>query len=73
MVGPNLPLGGLACGLVLGPLPSTCVGNDLVSCAIPQYTPMSVLRAPGFDTDYLVGKFTYYGLSSTYLFPYVLT
>jgi len=29
----------------------TCVGNDLVSCAIPQYTPMFVLRAPGFDTD----------------------
>ncbi|XP_068483123.1 uncharacterized protein [Phaseolus vulgaris] len=29
-------------------------GKDLVSCAIPQYTPMSVLRAPGFDTDYLV-------------------
>jgi len=23
MVGPNLPFGGLACGLVLGPLPST--------------------------------------------------
>ena len=22
MVGPNLPFGGLACGLVLGPLPS---------------------------------------------------
>jgi len=34
----------------------TCVGNDLVSCAIPQYTPMSMLRAPGFDIDYLVGK-----------------
>jgi len=26
MVGPNLPFGGLACGLVLGPLPSqSCV------------------------------------------------
>jgi len=24
MVGPNLPFGGLACGLVLGPLPSDC-------------------------------------------------
>ncbi|KAK8467756.1 hypothetical protein PHAVU_007G143500, partial [Phaseolus vulgaris] len=32
----------------------TCVGNDLVSCAIPHYTPISVLKAPGFDTDYLV-------------------
>jgi len=33
MVGPNLPFGGLACGLVLGPLPSqvACVhpGMDL--------------------------------------------
>ena len=51
----------------------TCVGNELVSCAIPQYTPMSVIRAPDFDTDYLVGKFTYNGFGSTYLFPYVLT
>ena len=25
MVGPNLPFGGLACGLVLGPLPSPCM------------------------------------------------
>jgi len=25
MVGPNLPFGGLACGLVLGPLPSVDV------------------------------------------------
>jgi len=25
MVGPNLPFGGLACGLVLGPLPSTFI------------------------------------------------
>jgi len=25
MVGPNLPFGGLACGLVLGPLPSATV------------------------------------------------
>jgi len=25
MVGPNLPFGGLSCGLVLGPLPSGCV------------------------------------------------
>jgi len=25
MVGPNLPFGGLACGLVLGPLPSILV------------------------------------------------
>jgi len=25
MVGPNLPFGGLACGLVLGPLPSQCI------------------------------------------------
>jgi len=25
MVGPNLPFGGLACGLVLGPLPSVYV------------------------------------------------
>ena len=33
----------------------TCVGNDLVSCAIPHYTPIFVLKAPGFDTDYLVG------------------
>ena len=45
----------------------------LISCAIPQYTPMSVIRAPGFDTHYLVGKFTYNGFGSTYLFPYVLT
>jgi len=29
MVGPNLPFGGLACGLVLGPLPSFEVGFDL--------------------------------------------
>ena len=36
----------------------SCVGNDLVSCALPQYTPMSVIRAPSFDTDYFVGKFT---------------
>ena len=34
----------------------TCVGNDLVSCAIPHYTLIYVLRALGFDTDYLVGK-----------------
>jgi len=27
MVGPNLPFGGLACGLVLGPLPSKSVFN----------------------------------------------
>jgi len=26
MVGPNLPFGGLACGLVLGPLPSLPMG-----------------------------------------------
>jgi len=25
MVGPNLPFGGLACGLVLGPLPSLLI------------------------------------------------
>jgi len=25
MVGPNLPFGGLACGLVLGPLPSSYI------------------------------------------------
>ena len=31
MVGPNLPFGGLACGLVLGPLPSIPLGQlDLV-------------------------------------------
>jgi len=28
MVGPNLPFGGLACGLVLGPLPSLCDINE---------------------------------------------
>ena len=33
----------------------TSVGNDLVSCPKPHYTPISVLKAPGFDTDYLVG------------------
>jgi len=32
----------------------------LVSSATPEYTPMSVLFATGFDTDYLVGKFSYY-------------
>jgi len=36
MVGPNLPFGGLACGLVLGPLPSmvlllyACVTSNVV-------------------------------------------
>ena len=30
MVGPNLPFSGLACGLVLGPLPSYAkVGRDI--------------------------------------------
>jgi len=33
---------------------------------------MSVLRAFDFDIDYLVGKFSYCGLSSIYLFPSVL-
>ena len=28
MVGPNLPFGGLACGLVLGPLPSVEVAHE---------------------------------------------
>ncbi|ESW21756.1 hypothetical protein PHAVU_005G096800 [Phaseolus vulgaris] len=32
----------------------TCVGNDLVSCPKPHYTPIFVLKASGFDTDYLV-------------------
>jgi len=29
MVGPNLPFGGLACGLVLGPLPSSSFGIEV--------------------------------------------
>jgi len=29
MGGPNLPFGGLACGLVLGPLPSMLISNSL--------------------------------------------
>ncbi|ESW33865.1 hypothetical protein PHAVU_001G105000 [Phaseolus vulgaris] len=41
----------------------TCVGNDLVLCAIPQYTLMFVLRAPGFDTDYLVANILYHNES----------
>ncbi|XP_068461551.1 uncharacterized protein [Phaseolus vulgaris] len=32
----------------------TSLSNDLVSTATPQYNPMFVLRAPDFDTDYLV-------------------
>ena len=36
MVGPNLPFGGLACGLVLGPLPSSCnLLSSLASSNLP--------------------------------------
>ena len=43
----------------------------MVSCAIAQYTPMSVLRVPGFDTNYLMGKYHYYGFSWTNFFACV--
>ena len=50
MVGPNLPFGGLACGLVLGPLPSTVlvpVGSNLT-----REVPTPPLGNPGTDTTH---------------------
>jgi len=39
--------------------------NDLVSGSTPHYyTPLSVVIAHEFDTNYLVGKLKYYALSS---------
>jgi len=37
MVGPNLPFGGLACGLVLGPLPSVPVSVSAANAKVKTY------------------------------------
>ena len=31
------------------------MANEVVPQSTPQYTPLSLIFAPGFDTDYLVG------------------
>jgi len=36
MVGPNLPFGGLACGLVLGPLPSLYIRKFSYNFTVPS-------------------------------------
>ena len=48
MVGPNLPFGGLACGLVLGPLPSSRLGGlcTVLSPGVDQKSKSTCGRTP---------------------------